>query len=282
LRSNKKLSFIEQIVYAILSDARKGALNVNRVYARIPSDALIEKDQVYKALLSLVNKKKATQPAKGQFKAITYGNLLKGTAVVNKRGEWMLEDEKGDWTRLPGRYTENLLPGDIIEISYSQRGKRLDLQDLNITQRAQPLITGTLDVFEGSAYLLAPESGLPDIEIKEEISEEFDGHKAKVKVLDYPKNGRYPIGEIQEVFGLPGEHETEMHAIVSEFGFSMHFPKNVETAAKNINEEITLHDYREDFRNITTFTIDPVDAKDFDDALSIHELKIGTLKLVFI
>jgi len=279
LRSNKKLSFIEQIVYAILSDARKGALNVNRVYARIPSDALIEKDQVYKALLSLVNKKKATQPAKGQFKAITYGNLLKGTAVVNKRGEWMLEDEKGDWTRLPGRYTENLLPGDIIEISYSQRGKRLDLQDLNITQRAQPLITGTLDVFEGSAYLLAPESGLPDIEIKEEISEEFDGHKAKVKVLDYPKNGRYPIGEIQEVFGLPGEHETEMHAIVSEFGFSMHFPKNVETAAKNINEEITLHDYREDFRNITTFTIDPVDAKDFDDALSIHELKNRNIEI---
>ena len=279
MRSNKKLSFIEQIVYAILSDARKGALNVNRVYARIPSDALIEKDQVYKALLSLVNKKKATQPAKGQFKAITYGNLLKGTAVVNKRGEWMLEDEKGDWTRLPGRYTENLLPGDIIEISYSQRGKRLDLQDLNITQRAQPLITGTLDVFEGSAYLLAPESGLPDIEIKEEISEEFDGHKAKVKVLDYPKNGRYPIGEIQEVFGLPGEHETEMHAIVSEFGFSMHFPKNVETAAKNINEEITLHDYREDFRNITTFTIDPVDAKDFDDALSIHELKNRNIEI---
>jgi ribonuclease R len=279
LRSNKKLSFIEQVVYAILSDARKGALNVNRVYARIPSDALIEKDQVYKALLSLVNKKKATQPAKGQFKAITYGNLLKGTAVVNKRGEWMLEDEKGDWTRLPGRYTENLLPGDIIEISYSQRGKRLDLQDLNITQRAQPLITGTLDVFEGSAYLLAPESGLPDIEIKEEISEEFDGHKAKVKVLNYPKNGRYPIGEIQEVFGLPGEHETEMHAIVSEFGFSMHFPKNVETAAKNINEEITLHDYREDFRNITTFTIDPVDAKDFDDALSIHELKNRNIEI---
>ncbi|MGB0269894.1 MAG: ribonuclease R family protein [Bacteroidia bacterium] len=204
---------------------------------------------------------------------------MKGTAVVNKRGEWMLEDEKGDWTRLPGRYTENLLPGDIIEISYSQRGKRLDLQDLNITQRAQPLITGTLDVFEGSAYLLAPESGLPDIEIKEEISEEFDGHKAKVKVLDYPKNGRYPIGEIQEVFGLPGEHETEMHAIVSEFGFSMHFPKNVETAAKNINEEITLHDYREDFRNITTFTIDPVDAKDFDDALSIHELKNRNIEI---
>jgi len=279
LRSNKKLSFIEQIVYAILSDARKGALNVNRVYAKIPSDALIEKDQVYKALLSLVKKKKATQPAKGQFKAITFGNLLKGTAVVNKRGEWMLEDEKGDWTRLPGRYTENLLPGDIIEIRYSQRGKRLDLQDLNITQRAQPLITGTLDVFEGSAYLLAPESGLPDIEIKEEISEEFDGHKAKVKVLDYPKNGRYPIGEIQEVFGLPGEHETEMHAIVSEFGFSMHFPKNVETAAKNINEEITLHGYREDFRNITTFTIDPVDAKDFDDALSIHELKNRNIEI---
>jgi ribonuclease R len=61
--------------------------------------------------------------------------------------------------------------------------------------------------------------------------------------------------------------------------FPMHFPKNVETAAKNINEEITLHDYREDFRNITTFTIDPVDAKDFDDALSIHELKNGNIEI---
>ena len=81
MRSNKKLSFIEQIVYAILSDARKGTLNVNRVYARIPSDALIEKDQVYKALLSLVNKKKATQQAKGQFKATIKCLSCKFTSV---------------------------------------------------------------------------------------------------------------------------------------------------------------------------------------------------------
>lgn len=279
MNHHKKLSFIEQVVYAILSDASKGTLNVNRVYSRIPADARIDKDQVYKALLSLVAKKKALQPAKGQFKAITFGNTMSGTAVTNKRGEWMLEDENGDWTRLPGRYTDKLLPGDEIELSYARKGKRLDFHNLRIIKRAQPLITGTLDIFEGSVFLLAPESGLPDIEIRKTVSDEHDGHKAKVRVIDFPPNNRYPVGEIIEVFGAPGEHETEIHAIVSEFGFSMKFPQEVLQESDEINEEIKIQPYREDFRDITTFTIDPVDAKDFDDALSIQTLKNGNWEI---
>jgi ribonuclease R len=105
---------------------------------------------------------------------------------------------------------------------------------------------GTLDVFDNKAYLLSPRSGLPDIEILGDVENELDGHKASVRILDFPRNSRFPTGEVVDVFGIPGAHDTEIHAIVAEFGFNTKFPKEVIAETDAISHEITMAPYRED------------------------------------
>ena len=122
MNTNKKPSLVEQVVYAILSDQKKGSLNVNRIYSRLPLDTPITKEQIHQALLSLVQKKKARQPSKGQFQAIQSGQTLRGVITASKRGELVLEKEDREWVYLPSRITDKLLPGDVIEVGiYSKR-----------------------------------------------------------------------------------------------------------------------------------------------------------------
>ncbi len=103
------------------------------------------------------------------------------------------------------------------------------------------------------------------------------GQKAIGKITEWPKGSKNPVGEIIEVLGEPGVHDVEMHAILAEFELPSKFTLEVEQAAEMVPVQITAQDYEErrDFRRITTFTIDPVDAKDFDDALSLQKLKNG-------
>ena len=279
MNTNKKPSLVEQVVYAILSDQKKGSLNVNRIYSRLPLDTHITKEQIHQALLSLVQKKKARQPSKGQFQAIQSGQTLRGVITASKRGELVLEKEDREWVYLPSRITDKLLPGDVIEVGFTQKGKRQSFEDVLLISRNPPTIMGTLDVFDNKAYLLSPGSGLPDIEILGDVENELDGHKASVRILDFPRNSRFPTGEVVDVFGIPGAHDTEIHAIVAEFGFNTKFPKEVIAETDAISHEITIAPYREDFRKITTFTIDPEDAKDFDDALSLCHLDNGNIEV---
>lgn len=279
MNTNKNPSFVEKVVHAILSDQKKGSLNVNRIYSRLPIDASINKEQIHIALLSLVQKRKARQPSKGQFQAIQSGQTLSGVITASKKGELVLEKEDREWVYLPSRITEKLIPGDLVEVEFTQKGKRQSFEDVRLISRNPPQIMGTLDVFDNRAYLLSPGSGLPDIEISGDVDNELDGHKVLVKVLDFPKNSRFPIGNLIEVFGIPGIHDTEIHAIVAEFGFSTKFPEVVIQESEEISHEITMAEYREDFRSICTFTIDPEDAKDFDDALSIQHLKSGNIEI---
>jgi ribonuclease R len=108
-----------------------------------------------------------------------------------------------------------------------------------------------------------------------------NGDKVIVRITEWPEKYRNPFGEVVNVLGKPGENETEMHAILAEFDLPYEFNKKVEQAANKVSEVITEKDYkaRRDFRDITTFTIDPTDAKDFDDALSIQKLGNGNWQI---
>ena len=112
---------------------------------------------------------------------------------------------------------------------------------------------------------------------KDKLKGGKNGDKAVVKIIEWPKEAKNPIGQVMDILGKAGENTTEMHAILAEYGLPYVYPKNVAAAAEKIPAEITEADYaeREDFRAVTTFTIDPKDAKDFDDALSIRLIKPG-------
>ena len=136
-----------------------------------------------------------------------------------------------------------------------------------------------MKVSKNYAFLLTETNTLAnDIFIpKEKLKGGKDGDKAVVKIIEWPEEAKNPFGEVVDILGKAGDNTTEMHAILAEYGLPYTYPQNVEAAADKLSAEITPEDYaeREDFRDVVTFTIDPKDAKDFDDALSIRQLKPG-------
>ena len=282
MKQPKKLSFIEKIVLSIIEDQPKGTMNTQRVYARIPKDSSIQKDAVYQALLSLTHKQLIDQPSKGNFAKKLPEMLFKARVIVNFAGELLLkDDEKNEIIRIPQVAFRGLLPEDVVEIGFQRKGKRQEISRLKLIKREPRKVIGYLDVFNDNGYLLTGKSGYNDIQIDEPVDSKYDGLKAVVEVYDYPENSKYPLGKLIQVLGKAGEHETEMHAIVAEFGFSSEFPADVLLESEAISETIPQEEIknRKDFRKITTFTIDPVDAKDFDDAISLEKLENNRYKI---
>ena len=135
---------------------------------------------------------------------------------------------------------------------------------------------GRINVRKDFAFLLTENREVGDLFIpKNQLKGAQTGDKVTARIVDWPEGSKNPVGRVTEVLGRSGENEVEMHAILAEFGLPYTYPKNVEEAANQISDKITPADIaeREDFRDVLTFTIDPRDAKDFDDALSFREIK---------
>ena len=178
--------------------------------------------------------------------------------------------------------THHALPGDRVKVGihakkYGQH--KLHGEVIEIVKRREKPFVGTLDVQHSVAFLLMPSNILQnDIIIPVgKLKGAQNGQKVVVKVTDWPKDARNPIGEVVDVLGKEGDNNAEMHAILAEFGLPYQYPAKVEEAANRIDAGITESELaqREDFRHTFTITIDPRDAKDFDDAISIKKLKDG-------
>ncbi len=174
------------------------------------------------------------------------------------------------------------LHGDTVKVSlYARRGgKKLEGEVVEIVQRKQTDFVGTIEL--GAHYgFLVPSSRkmLVDIYIpKDKLAGAQHGQKAIARITDWPEKASSPFGEIVQVLGMAGDHDTEIHAVLAEFGLPNAFSEEVEAAAEALDKDIheeEIQQHRRDFRKVPTFTIDPADAKDFDDALSIQRLENG-------
>ena len=156
---------------------------------------------------------------------------------------------------------------------------QLEAQVIEILEHANETFVGVLKVSKNYAFLLTETSTLAnDIFIpKDKLKGGKNGDKAIVRITEWPEEAKNPFGEVIDILGKAGDNTTEMHAILAEYGLPYVYPQAVEAAAEKLSADITPEDYaeREDFRDVVTFTIDPKDAKDFDDALSIRTLKPG-------
>ena len=173
--------------------------------------------------------------------------------------------------------TLHALPGDVVKVCLlaKRRGSRkLHGQVVEIVRRNEKPYLGTLHISKSAAFLVTYDDVLPhDILIPlEHTAGANNGDKVLVAVTSWPDRSRNPIGRVVEVLGAPGNNDTEMHAILAEFGLPTHYPEEVERAANQISDVISEEEIgrRLDYRSVNTFTIDPRDAKDFDDALSIR------------
>ncbi|MBE6275017.1 MAG: ribonuclease R [Bacteroides sp.] len=218
----------------------------------------------------------------GHFKLNNHGIILTGTFERKKNGKNMfIPDDGSEAIFIAERRSRHAMHGDKVKIALTakRRGRKVEGEVIEIIERAKETFVGTLKVDKYYAFLLTEDRTLAnDIFIPRDLLKGGkDGDKAVVKVIKWPEDAKNPIGKVIDILGQAGDNTTEMHAILAEFGLPYVYPKHVENAADNIPDIITPEDYaeREDFRSITTFTIDPKDAKDFDDALSIRPLKPG-------
>jgi len=218
----------------------------------------------------------------GKFRLIAGSNQVIGKIEIAAAGYgFLVSDEIEEDVFISQKNLRHALHGDKVKVSVFARKKNLKSEGevLEILERSREIFVGVLELVRNYAFCIADSRQMPyDIFIPlEKLKGAENGQKVIVKLTDWPKNAKNPFGEVIEVLGQPGEHETEMHAILAEFGLPYSFTNEVEQAAELISEVITEKDYseRRDFRNTTTFTIDPDDAKDFDDALSIKQLSNG-------
>ena len=223
-----------------------------------------------------------TEVEKSKYKLNNHGVEMIGTFQRKSNGKnSFIPEGGGDPIFVAERNSAHAMNNDKVRISFyaKRRGCEAEGEVIEVLERANDTFVGTLEVGSSYAFLVTENRTLAnDIFIpKEKLKGGKTGDKAIVKVVEWPDKAKNPIGQVIDILGKAGDNTTEMHAILAEFGLPYVYPSSVEKAADKIPAEISDEEIakREDFRNVTTFTIDPKDAKDFDDALSIRKLKDG-------
>ena len=223
-----------------------------------------------------------TEVDKNKYKLNNHGIEMTGTFQRKSNGKnSFIPEGGGDPIFVAERNSAHAMNNDKVRIAFyaKRRGCEAEGEVIEILQRANDTFVGTLEVEKSYAFLVTENRTLAnDIFIpKDKLKGGKTGDKAVVKVTEWPDKAKTPIGQVLDILGKAGDNTTEMHAILAEFGLPYVYPQSVEKAADKIPAEISAEEIarREDFRKVTTFTIDPKDAKDFDDALSIRPLKDG-------
>ena len=223
-----------------------------------------------------------TEVDKNKYKLNNHGIEMTGTFQRKSNGKnSFIPEGGGDPIFVAERNSAHAMNNDKVRIAFyaKRRGCEAEGEVIEILQRANDTFVGTLEVEKSYAFLVTENRTLAnDIFIpKDKLKGGKTGDKAVVKVTEWPDKAKNPIGQVLDILGKAGDNTPEMHAILAEFGLPYVYPQSVEKAADKIPAEISAEEIarREDFRKVTTFTIDPKDAKDFDDALSIRPLKDG-------
>ena len=226
------------------------------------------------------------EPAFRKYMLANRGAVVCGTFKRSNEGYNMVYPEDGsDAVIITERHSMHALTDDYVRVSIfaKRRGGALEGEVVEIVRRKHDTFAGVLKVEKHYALLLTESKIIPcDIFIpREYLKGGKSGDKAVVKLLDWPLDSRNPVGKVVDILGKEGDNDAEMNAILVEYGLPYVYPAAVEEAANKLPSDITEQEIarREDFRGITTFTIDPVDAKDFDDALSIRTLPDGLLEI---
>lgn len=261
-------------------------LNYKQVSARLEINDPAGRQLVLETLRELVRMELLRQPSTGKFELHpSQRAAAEGLIDFTKSGAaYVITDSDGKDIFIPERHTSVALHGDRVEVEILKKSRgQFEGKVTRVISRNAENYVGILEVKDKQAFLVPSN---PRIHVDfyvnlKNIKNARNGQKVIVKLLDWPDPERSPFAEVIDVLGDPGDNNTEMHAILAEFGLPYEFPQHVIDAAQKL--DVTIRDEevkkRRDMRSIPTFTIDPDDAKDFDDALSIRKLKNGLLEI---
>ena len=261
-------------------------LNYKDVAQRLQVHTVGMKRQISEVLREMGEQGALEVVSTGRYKFRQCGSYITGTVELTAKGAaYIISDETDEDVFVPFSNLKHALNGDKVKVLvYARsRNRRPEGEVVEVLERKRGTFVGTVECSAGYAFLLPSGKQMPyDVFLPmERLHGAKDGDKVVVKLLSWPENQKNPVGEVIQVLGRPGDNDTEMNAIMAEYELPVKFPPVVERAADRIPLEIPVEEIkkRKDYREVTTFTIDPADAKDFDDALSIRELRTGLYEI---
>lgn len=272
---------LEKEILALFKSNQTALFNYKQIASRLNYQG--DRNDIIAGLSSLAKAEKIAEIERGKYHYIHQMSHVEGRMDITARGSgFLVTDEEGeeDIYIAPGDLN-GAFHGDkvMVQLYARRKNKRLEGEVIEILKRARTQFVGLLERQKDFAFVIPDDRRMyTDIFIpNENLNGARDGEKVVVEVTDWPEKAKNPFGKVTLVLGEPGEHNAEMHAIVAEFGFPLSFPDNVIAEAEAIPTEISKEEIkkRKDMRGILTFTIDPADAKDFDDAISFQKLKNG-------
>lgn len=282
---SKEKDFTAQILKIISKDANK-TFNYKQIAAALNVNDTKSRNEIIKELNRLKQKGKIEESERGKFKIIAKSEYYEGTVdMTSRKTGYFICDELEHDVFIPFQNLNHALDKDKVKVYvYNRRSSRKpEAEVLEILERDKTEFVGVIDIQKNFAFVTTANNKMyTDIFIpKDKIGEAENGDVVLVTMEDWPKKADSPFGSVTKVLGKPGEHNTEIHAILAEYGLPYDFPIEVEAYAKKIDTSITQEeiDKRRDMRKTLTFTIDPKDAKDFDDALSFEVLDNGNYEI---
>lgn len=270
---------IERSVLDFLSQNIDKQFNYKQIAAALNFNNESLRRQLVNILDKLRDEDQILETSRGRYRTNNRGLILEGRFERRSNGKnFFVPNDDTNIINIPERNSKHAMNGDLVRIQLLAKRKRADTEGavVEILQRARNRFIGVMEVKKHFAFLVMDSKFLAnDIFIPiEEINGAENGDKVVVEIMEWPEKANNPIGKVVDVLGKSGDNTTEMHAILAEYNLPYKYPKNVEEEASKISDIISAEEIakREDFRNITTITIDPKDAKDFDDALSVREI----------
>ena len=256
--------------------------NPRQIARKVGAKNEMQKREVAELLDGMVKEGFLLQESPGRYRRNAADLFLSGTFVRDHSRLSIVPDNGGDALYVSENNARHALSGDKVEYLLISRGKyRGEAEVTDITKRCSAQqIVGTVEKAGTKETTLRVDSRAFDFRVYVPTDQTLgakEGEKVVARLTDWPPYNTSPSGAVIEILGKSGENDTEMHAILAEFGLPTHYPEELEKLADEIDDRISADEIarREDFRDITTFTIDPADAKDFDDALSLRRLSDG-------
>jgi len=285
-RGGKNLGDLSvKILKVLKSDANK-ALNYKQLCAKLGLTDASSRNQVIKNLAKLAAQKQIEEVDRGKFKIVLSNNIYTGIVDINSKGHgYVIVEELEEDIFVPKHYLKKALPGDEVEVYVFKRRRRgkTEGEISQIVNRKKTEFVGTIEVKEKFAFVTVNQPGMyTDFFVPiEKLNGAKNGEVVLIEMGDWPEKADSPYAQVKEVLGMPGEHNTEIHAILLQYGLPYEFPPEVEAYANNLDTSIQADEIakRRDMRETLTFTIDPKDAKDFDDALSFKKLENGNFEV---
>lgn len=273
---------IEQLIIDFLNQNSEKQYNYKQIAAAVGIKKVQERNQLVRIIDKLSSEDRLLETSRGRYRINTRGLMLEGRFERRSNGKnFFVPDDDINTVHIPERNSKHAMNGDRVRIQLLAKRKHADTEGVvvEILERVKSRFVGEMQVKKHFAFLVLDSKFLAnDIFVPiEDLNGAKDGDKVVVEIAEWPEKANNPIGKVIDVLGRSGDNTTEMHAILAEYDLPYKYPENVEKEADLISSEISPEEIarREDYRGVTTITIDPDSAKDYDDALSVQKLPSG-------